>query len=112
MEFKEVVIVILALVFLYVSSLSLVESHERSHEEINRIFGCDSDVSVSFFSGSTKAKNCVLSLDDARDLRMLHAQNEMTYVFITASRIVIFLLTLIFIKLSLGKKRGMNENGE
>lgn len=89
----------LAIIFLVLANYSLIHSHERSHEEANRIFGCESEVVINFWSGYTEPIDCKLEIEDARALKQIHADIEKTYVFMTTIRFFMIINTIIMIKI-------------
>lgn len=96
----KIVMTIMVLNFLILANYSLIYSHENSHKEIFRYFGCDSEIEVNFMSGSTTPINC--NLDNANRIALNIAQSnvEATYVDMTFYRFMIIISILIFIKLS------------
>jgi len=87
----------LILIFLLCYIFISISAHERSHVEINRIFGCDSEVLVTNKGMLTKSVNCTVSPEVALEIKKLHAQNEMNYSEIYYHFFVVFLLLLITI---------------
>lgn len=96
----KIVMTIILLNFLILANYSLIYSHENSHKEIFRYFGCDSEIEVNFWSGYTTPIDC--KLDNANRIALNIAQSnvEATYVDMTFYRFMIILSLLIFIKLT------------
>jgi len=96
MDKKLTLFILFGNIFLFVlGNYALTYSHEQEHKQINSNFGCDSIVKVGLFSGSVKAIQCDLSLEDQKELRNLQSIVETDYSTIAFQRFGLIYFMLI-----------------
>jgi len=107
----NIILGILLINFFLLSNYGLINAHERSHQAVNKIYGCDSIMEVGWFSGNTKATNCSLNNADVIALKISQSNVESTYVEMFYYRFIIwglFIMFLISLKNKFYKRFNLN----
>lgn len=94
--------------FLFFANYSLIHSHERSHLQINKMFGCGGEIVVEFMSGYTTVEDCQLDNANTIAMNIAHSNVEDTYVDMTFYRFMIILGSIIMFQV-IRIKRSVNR---